>query len=583
MKLRHLAVKQFRCIKNLDWLLNADFLCLVGPGDIGKSTILDAIELVLSPRWNPVFDDCDFYKGDTSEPLTIEATIGALPRRLLSDAHFGLRLRGLSEKGVINDEPQEGDEEVVTIRLSVDSSLEPVWHVVTDRHPDGAHINARERERLGLVRLGSVVDRDLTWSRGSVLSRLTGDFDEHAQLLAEAGRHARGTVDKTKLPRLSAASSEAESLASAFGVLARNGFEPRLDAGTATLGAGGLALHDGLVPIRRAGLGSRRLVSLAVQRHIARNGGAVLVDEVEHGLEPFRLRRLLAELLRPSVPRQDQNVMSASHPKSDRGSVLMTTHSPVVLTELQARQLRIVRSSDGVMSVLTPPESVQPVFRENAEAFLSSKVIVCEGKTELGVLRGLDDEWTKVQEPFASRGVGLAYGGGSTRVGGIARAFAGLGYQTAVFADSDQPLDVPASALATDGILVVQWDAAMAIEQRVFLDLPWAGVVEAVVLATELHGGEHVRAQVASALLEGSNNPADLGEDVNTWPTTHAEQDLRQALGRAAKSKSNAWYKRVDLGAELGKIIASHLSSIPTSDLALKIDAVRKWIFNGRS
>lgn len=583
MKLRHLAIRRFRCIRSLDWLLNGDFLCLVGAGDIGKSTILDAIELVLSPKWNPVFDDCDFFQGDTTEALTIEATIGALPRRLLSDAHFGLRLRGLSASGVINDEPDEGDEDVVTIRLSVDSSLEPVWHVVTDRHPEGAHINARERERLGLVRLGSVVDCDLTWSRGSVLSQLTGDFDEHAQMLAEAGRQARGTVDKTKLPRLSAASIEAQNLASAFGVLARNGFEPRLDAGGAMLGAGGLALHDGLVPIRRAGLGSRRLISLAVQRHIARNGGVVLVDEVEHGLEPFRLRRLLAELLRPSVPRQSQSHVAGSDPKPDRGSVLMTTHSPVVLTELQAKQLRVVRSSAGVMSVLTPAESVQPVFRENAEAFLSSKVIVCEGKTEMGVLRGLDEEWTKVQEPFASRGVGLANGGGASRVGGIARAFAQLGYQTAVFADSDEPIDVAPAELIADGILVVQWDAGLAIEQRAFLDLPWAGIVEAVALAVELYGGEQVRAQVASALLNGSKNPADLGEDVSNWPSSHAEQDLRQALGRAAKSKNNSWYKRIDLGAEFGKIIASHLDSIPTTDLASKINAVKEWVFSERS
>ena len=78
--------------------------------------------------------------------------------------------------------------------------------------------------------LGSVVERDLTWSRGSVLSRLTGELDEHAQILAEAARSARATVDKTKLTRLSAASAEAQSLSSAFGVCPRcEEFGPHLD------------------------------------------------------------------------------------------------------------------------------------------------------------------------------------------------------------------------------------------------------------------------------------------------------------------------------------------------------------------
>jgi len=580
MKLRHLHVQRFRCINSLEWLLSGDFLCLVGPGDIGKSTIIDAVELVLSPRWNPTFDDCDFYDGDTTEPLTIEATIGDLPRRLLSDAHFGLRLRGLAPDGTVHDEPQDGDEDVITLRLSVDSSLEPNWEVVTERHPEGAHINARERERLGMVRLGAAVERDLTWSRGSVLSRLTGDVDEHAQILAEAGRHARSTVDKTKLPRLSAASQEAQSLSSAFGVLPRGVFEPRLDAGTATLGAGGLALHDGAVPIRRSGLGSRRLVTLAVQRHLARHGGVVLVDEVEHGLEPFRVRRLLRELLTPSVPRP-ADVGATPHSPPAGGTVLLTTHSPVVLAELGTSQLRIVRSTNGVMRVLTPSPEVQPIFRTNAEAFLSRRVVVCEGKTELGVLRGLDAHWTKQQEPFASRGVALADGGGATKIGGVARVFTNLGYETAVVADSDEPLDVTPGELAQLGVLVVLWEGGVALEQRIFLDLPWVGVVEAIALAIAAHGAGRVRAQVASALANGSKKPDDLPEEVNDWRIAQSEQDVRIALGIAAKSKEGAWYKRVDFAAELGNVIASHLDAIPESDLGKKVSALRGWIFNG--
>jgi hypothetical protein len=49
--------------------------------------------------------------------------------------------------------------------------------------------------------------------------------------------------------------------------------------------AGGLTLHDGNIPIRRAGLGTRRLLALALQRDAMSKGGIALIDEVEHGLK----------------------------------------------------------------------------------------------------------------------------------------------------------------------------------------------------------------------------------------------------------------------------------------------------------
>jgi AAA domain, putative AbiEii toxin, Type IV TA system/Protein of unknown function (DUF2813) len=580
MKLRHLHIERFRGIRKLDWLLAGDFICLMGPGDVGKSTILDAIELVLTSRWNPNFDDSDFYDGDTTQPFAIQATIGDLPRRLLSDAFFGLRLRGLALNGTLNDEPQDGDEDVITVCLSVDSSLEPTWQVITDRHPEGMHISAKERERMGLVRLGAVVERDLTWSRGSVLSRLTGDADEHAHILADAGRNARGTIDKTKIPKLAAASVLARELSSAFGVLPRGEFEPRLDAGNTIVAQGGLALHDGQIPLRRFGLGTRRLVALAIQRKVACEGGVILVDEVEHGLEPFRVRRLLTELLTPSVPRVSPTGSSAAVAQTPVGVVLMTTHSSVVVSELSWQHLRVVRTADGTMQVLTPSEAIQPLFRTNPEAFLSRRVIVCEGKTEIGLLRGIDDHWAQSGEPFAARGVALADGGGCSNVGNVALGFANLGYDTALVADSDQPLDVNSTVLDAAGVCQVVWDGVVSVEQRVFGDLPWAGIEQALAIAVQEYGADSIRAQVASALKTGSKNPADLPGSVAAWSTVRPEPEMREAIGKAAKSKDRPWFKRVDLASQLGRVVASHLPTIPGSDLAKKIGALRIWIFN---
>ncbi len=94
MRLRRVEVERFRGIKELRWDLAGDFICLIGPGDSTKTTILDAIELALSPRWNLSFDDADFYDADTEKPLTITVTVGDLPEELKSEAKYGLWARG---------------------------------------------------------------------------------------------------------------------------------------------------------------------------------------------------------------------------------------------------------------------------------------------------------------------------------------------------------------------------------------------------------------------------------------------------------------------------------------------------------
>ncbi len=84
MDIKNLKVQHFRGINQLDWNVNGRFVCLIGPGDSTKSTILDAIELAITPRRNVTFDDADFYNADTDNPILISITIGEIPTDLLS-------------------------------------------------------------------------------------------------------------------------------------------------------------------------------------------------------------------------------------------------------------------------------------------------------------------------------------------------------------------------------------------------------------------------------------------------------------------------------------------------------------------
>ena len=84
MDIKSLKVSHFRGINHLDWNVAGKFVCLVGPGDSTKSTILEAIELALTPRRNISFDDADFYNADTNNAIFIEITVGEIPSDLLS-------------------------------------------------------------------------------------------------------------------------------------------------------------------------------------------------------------------------------------------------------------------------------------------------------------------------------------------------------------------------------------------------------------------------------------------------------------------------------------------------------------------
>jgi energy-coupling factor transporter ATP-binding protein EcfA2 len=536
MKIRQLEINRFRGIKSLSWKIDGDFVCLVGPGDSTKTTILDAVELTLTPRWNVQFDDTDFYDADVAVPFSITATVGDLPEQLKSDAKYGLYARGWAADGNLHDEPEDNDELVLSVRLTVDATLEPSWVVITDRDPEGKHITARDRESLGCGRLGDFLARHFTWGRGSVLSRLTGEADGLAQILADAGRAARAVLADAppeRFPKLNAATDTVARIGTNIGVAAKTGYRAQLDVDAASPGASGLSLHDGQIPLRRAGLGTRRLLAVAMQREAAKVGGITLIDEVEYGLEPHRLRRLL-RILRDT----------ADH--GGRAQILMTTHAPVVLHELSAPELRVVRSEDGYTSVRKVDTSLQPIILRATEAFVGRKVIVCEGKTELGICRRLDEWWAEGGLSFGLAGVAIADGGGE-QAPSVAKALCDLGYSTALLADSDRPLNPDRPTLESRGVVVFCWEDNFAIEERIVQDLPWDGVAELVCLAMDQWGRESVRDAVAD---KAGMSPNDLGGDPTAWLES---AELRGAVGKAAKEhsvgkpKRKGWFKRVDL------------------------------------
>ncbi len=565
MRIRHVRVERFRGIRELDWAVGGDYVCLIGPGDSTKSTVLSAIDLALTPRRDITFNDSDFYRSDTSGAIEVRVTLGDLPDDWLRDSKYGLHLRGWSPSGELHDEPHENDEEVITVALKVDDSLEPAWTVVVDRDLPPVSLRWKGRERIGCVWLGAYPDWHLSWTRGSVLSRLTDDPGNVGQVLTDVSRTARDAVNAQTFEGLLESVGKAEEVALRFGVLPTEGYAPHLDVKAVSIGAGGMSLHDGPVPVRMAGLGTKRLLTLGLQMELVRQGGIVLVDEVEHSLEPHRLRHLL-RLLREGI-----------QGGAGTGQVLLTTHSNVAVGELKAEELRVVRSVNGTTTVKSVPIDMQNVAIKASEALLSQRVLVCEGATELGICRGLDAWWGARGLPsFGCRGVGLVDGGGGSAAS-VAMAIASLGYRVAYLGDSDAKLEPTPEDMRDAGVRMFLWDENLCVEQRVVDDLPWEGVVDLVRLAIDHLSEKSVRSQVADRL---GVNECNLPAVVDDWNSL-GEEKVRNAIKDSAKfsnKKKRGWFKRVDIAEELVAILGRQWAAIEVKDLGKKLAALRTWI-----
>ena len=532
-RIRLLRIFNFRSVASLEWCPSAGINCLIGPGDAGKSSILDAIDLCVGARRNVQFCDADFHSLDTATPIMIEATLGDLPDGLRSMEAYGQFLRGWDPAlGEPADEPGAGLETVLTLRISVAADLEPAWSLVSDRATaQGLSRNLAwaDRVRLAPMRIGGSATANLSWRRGSVLDRLSDERADATAALVKAARDAREAFGTQAEGQLSGTLAIVERVAGALGVPLDGGAHAYLDAASVSFSGGTVSLHDGRgVPLTGLGTGSSRLLVAGLQREAAPRAGMVLVDELEYGLEPHRIIGFLGSLgAKERIPPLQ---------------VFATTHSPVAVRELSAAQLHVVRRGrDGhvVLPASSHADQVQGTMRTHPEAFLGRKVVVCEGASEVGLLRGLDLYLTRTTKwiPLAAKGVMLSDAGGADKLYARVGAFVALGYDTLAFRDDDvQPTPDMERTFLEGGGKLVKWRSGRALEDELFTCLPDVAVAALVERAIEIHGQQVIDAHIGSA----SNGSMGLRD-----PAALLNPAGRAVLAKASKGKKAGWFKSV--------------------------------------
>jgi hypothetical protein len=555
--------------------------CLIGPGDSTKTTILDAIDLALNPRANYLGDDTDFYNLDFTASAKITVTVVGMPGEFCADNRYGLYLRGWDNVShTVLDEPADKLIEALSIRVEIDpTTLEGRWSIFNDRlseEPDPPSLRFKDARELATTRLGPYAERHLGWGRQSILNRI-GEGGKMSEQLAAASRAARDAFRASNKDVFAVPTARAEKLGRHFSVRVRQAFTAELDIKGSAVTSGGVSLHDDGLPLRTLGTGSSRLIVSALQ-HDAHGSHIALVDEIEHGLEPHRIARLLKYLLEPPVDDEDRIVGAANI----RQQIFLTTHSEFVVRELRAENIHAVRCNDGETKVRSveltaeTPDAAQRHLRSVPAAFLARRIVVGEGKTECGLLRGLDVCWSQSgSDSFALRGVVAVDGGGVPNAVTLTQHLLDLGYECVTLLDSDEPPSPESVAkVNAAGGTVLEWPDNCSTEERIFLDVPWHVLRALVAYAAESHTADGVLTRInATCVAAQVAKLADL-----TLPASLDSDILRAILGATAKMKKHPWFKTIERGEHIATLIYPCLDEIERKPLALYLRRLRAWI-----
>jgi len=545
--------------------------CVIGAGDSGKTTVLDALDFCLGARRSVSFSDYDFHNADTTQPIVITVALGALEPSLLNVDSYGDYFCGYNPTTKqFEQEPRSGLETVLVLQMKVEKDLEPLWRLRSKRAEEkGFERNLRweDRQAISPVRLGEHTNWHLAWRRGALFERLTDEKLGLNDGLSDAARQARSNFGQLANSELIKTLDTVKRSAESLGVPTGGQVQALLDAGSVKFGTGAISLHNSNnVPLSSLGTGSKRLLVAGLAKEVTKSSSMALVDELETGLEPHRIRNLL-------------NALGA---KSDdlRQQVFATTHSPVVLRELTHSQLTILRQdqSSGKHLPLSPSETAQGVLRAHSEVFLGNRIIVCEGISELGFIRGRDQYLCHYgATSFEALGTVVTNAGGASKVLSPAEEFQRLGYQVAIFMDSDKPLaSEDETRFKGNGGQVFRWPSDWALEDAIFLSSPGKVIVDLLDYAMSLENGPKVDDQIRSA------SSGSFGfSDARQWASTNEIQpSTAGVLGLAARS--GGWFKQVAPYEHVVRNILSPNWMSLNANLTYTANALMTWASDAR-
>ena len=449
-----LTIERFRGITSLKWKPSRGVNVILGGGDVGKTTILEAIALLLSPVNPTTLSDPDYHDRHIEAGFSIEGVL-SLPAGagMSSQMRLSWPWEWTGEEASVPTLEHDGKpvgEPVYRVRVRGTEDLELAYEIV---QPDGSSDSfpVALRRAIGLVRLSGDDrnDRDLRLVQGSALDRLLSDKGLRSRMASELAKNdvknELTTEAQTALKNLDTAFKR-ESLPAGLDLAITGG------QGASIASMIGLTAdrHGVQLPLASWGAGTRRLSALAIAEHNQGDAPITLVDEVERGLEPYRQRTLIEKL------------------QTGSSQVFLTTHSPAAISAAAKSSIWYVDHA-GQIGPLDATK-IAKHRKTDPEAFLSRFAVVAEGATELGFTT------TILERTFGSaleqHGVHVSDGGGHEATLGILEALAAGGLRFGGFADDEGKHPTRWGNLHTKlGALLFRWPSRR-IEENIIAVVP---------------------------------------------------------------------------------------------------------------
>lgn len=423
LAVRRLEIRNFRGVENgrIDF---SGHTLLVGGNNAGKSTICEALELVLGPERayrRAIVNEHDFHAGryldEDSNPvyIKIDAVLLHLPEEMEKKLFSKTRPWSDAQGGFVDEdgaEPASADGADVVRALPLtfigfydrteDDFVGATYfaHPVEELGEDHEHygkpfagLSFFPREwkiQCGFIYLRTLRTgrRALSLERGSLLDTILRLGDTGKESMWESTLRQLRALDPPigDIPQLKGIQAQIKDRMARFVGLSADEDATGFYASDLTrenlreVVQLFLKSQDSnhAVPFNRLGTGAVNALVFALLTHIAdlRGNRAIIfaMEEPEIALPPHAQRRITKYLLR------------------NMGQALITSHSPYVIEEFDMANLRAISrkagtlSSDSIPAGVVKHSALRTKRRQLAEAVLSRGVVVAEGDTEAKML-----------------------------------------------------------------------------------------------------------------------------------------------------------------------------------------------------
>ena len=474
MKVCKLDISNFRCIKSATLLFDGHTL-LVGGNNVGKSTICEALDMVLGPdRLNkfPQAEEYDFYNGqyldEEKNPIEvkIEATLLDLSEEIANSCGNHIEFWHPEEHRILEEgEIGEVDNSIPCLRLVMIASYvieEDEFEAATffAHSPDAladelTKVSRRIKRMFGFLYLRTIRtgNRALSLERGSLLDIILRLTEKRAGLW-ESARSQLHDLD----PPVDAGAADLQDILrdierrlGKYIPMQGDDRKTKLHVSNLTREhlrktlAFFLTTSDEEVPVpfQKVGTGTLNTLVLALLSYIADLKEECVIfamEEPEIALPPHTQRRVADYLLKEAT------------------QCFVTSHSPYVIERFEPAQIRILNKNSGGELGVTPVslesglkyKNYQKNVRRNfAEAMLSRGVIVGEGITEVSVLNYLSSRYEQENDnvlPFDLAGITILSADGDGEILGLGKFFSSLNIPVFAFCDTNPKRSAEKSA-----------------------------------------------------------------------------------------------------------------------------------------